>query len=95
MEETTSTWTETDSRDFLDLAEIAVPARGEQIETLLSLIPAEADEEFAVADLCCGEGLFAARLLERYTRARIMALDGSELMRNKAASRLAAYGGYR
>jgi len=32
-------WTETDSRDFLDLAEIAVPARNEQSRLLLHLIP--------------------------------------------------------
>src|SRR6266545_1967019 len=50
-------WTETDSRDFLDLAEIAVPARAEQTRVLLDLIPAERGERFAVADICVGEGL--------------------------------------
>ena len=34
-------WTETDSRDFLDLAEIAVPARAEQRRVLLDLISSE------------------------------------------------------
>ena len=33
MEAKEDGWTETDSRDFLDLAEIAVPSCGKKIET--------------------------------------------------------------
>jgi len=48
MEERTDVWTETDSRDFLDLAEVAVPGRQEQIEMLLQLVPAAQGEDFRV-----------------------------------------------
>jgi tRNA (cmo5U34)-methyltransferase len=85
-------WTETDSRDFIDLAEIAVPARDEQTETLLALVPAEREHAFALVDICAGEGLFCERVLQTYPNSRVVALDGSNLMRRRAASRLDAYG---
>ena len=46
MGERTDVWTEKDSRDFLDLAEVAVPGRQEQIEMLLQLVPAKECEDF-------------------------------------------------
>src|SRR5438132_12478957 len=85
-------WTETDSRDFLDLAEIAVPARAEQTRALLDLIPAAPEEAFTVAGLCAGEGLLCEAILSRFPRSRVVALDGSELMRTKAASMLDNFG---
>ena len=85
-------WTETDSRDFLDLAEIAVPARAEQTRALLDLIPAAPEEAFTVADLCAGEGLLCEAILSHFPRSHVAALDGSELMRTNAASRLAHFG---
>ncbi len=85
-------WTETDSRDFLDLAEIAVPAREEQTRALLDLIPAEPAENFAIADICAGEGLLCERILQAYPGSSVTALDGSQLMRSRAASRLAPFG---
>jgi tRNA (cmo5U34)-methyltransferase len=85
-------WTETDSRDFLDLAEIAVPARAEQTRALLNLIPAQPGDTFTVADLCAGEGLMSEAILRRFPRSDVVALDGSELMLANAASRLATFG---
>lgn len=92
MEERRDTWTEADSRDFLDLAEIAVPAREEQTQALLYLIPADRGETFTVADVCAGEGLLCERILDAFPSSRVVALDGSELMRAKAAARLAPFG---
>ena len=86
-------WTETDSRDFIDLAEIAVPAREEQTEALLALVPAETNDSFALIDICAGEGLLCERVLESYPNSRVLALDGSELMRAQAEARLAAFAG--
>src|SRR5438445_10341814 len=85
-------WTETDSRDFLDLAEIAVPARAEQTRALLDLIPAAPEEAFTVADLCAGEGLLCEAILSRFPRSHVVAVDGSVLMRATAASSLAHLG---
>jgi hypothetical protein len=85
-------WTETDSRDFLDLTEIAVPARDEQTRALLDLIPADPGEAIAVVDICAGEGVLCEAILQAYPNSRVTALDCSELMRGRAASRLAKYG---
>ena len=91
-EERTDVWTETDSRDFLDLAEVAVPGRQEQIEMLLQLVPAAQDEEFRAVELACGEGLLAERLLDRFPRVRVTAFDGSDVMLEAARTRLTRFG---
>ena len=91
MEDRTDVWTETDSHDFLDLAEVAVPGRTEQIEMLLQLVPAEEREDFQAVELACGEGLLAERLLDRFPRARLTAFDGSDVMLNAASKRLARF----
>jgi tRNA (cmo5U34)-methyltransferase len=85
-------WTETDSRDFLDLAEVAVPAREEQIETLLALLPAAADDDFGAVEIACGEGILAERLLQRFPRASLTAFDGSSVMLEAARKRLRRFG---
>ena len=85
-------WTETDSRDFLDLAEVAVPGRQEQIEMLLQLVPAEQGEDFRAVELACGEGLLAERMLDRFSRAQLTAFDGSDVMREAARKRLSRFG---
>jgi tRNA (cmo5U34)-methyltransferase len=92
MEERTDVWTETDTRDFLDLGSIAVPAREEQTEALLALIPAERDETFTLVDICSGEGILCEQVLREYPKSRVLALDGSPLMREKAAARLGTFG---
>jgi trans-aconitate methyltransferase len=93
MEEPTGVWTERDSRDFLDLAEIAVPARQEQTQALLDLIPAERDEAIMLVDICAGEGLLCERVLRNFPNSHVVALDGSELMRAQASQRLLQFGG--
>jgi len=93
MEERTDVWTETDSRDFLDLAEVAVPGREEQIEMLLQLVPAVQDEEFQAVELACGEGILAERLLDRFPRARLTAFDGSHVMLGATRKRLSRFAG--
>ncbi|MDO8615586.1 MAG: methyltransferase domain-containing protein [Dehalococcoidia bacterium] len=88
MTDDQAVWTEADSATFLNLADIAVPSRQEQMDLILSLIPARPDEAFATADIACGEGLLAERLLERFPAARLVAFDGSPLMRERASTRL-------
>jgi tRNA (cmo5U34)-methyltransferase len=92
MEERTDVWTETDSRGFLDLAAIAVPAREEQTEALLALIPAHKHDGFALVDICAGEGVLCERVLQEYPESRVLALDGSPLMRERAGARLTRFG---
>ena len=91
MEEKTDVWTEKDSRDFLDLAEVAVPGRQEQIEMLLQLVPAAQGEEFRAVELACGEGLLGERLLDRFSHVQLTAFDGSDVMLEAASKRLSRF----
>lgn len=85
-------WTEDASAKFIDLANIYVPARHEQIRTLVELIPAEADDEFAVAELGAGGGALARAMLDAYPRCHYLALDGSAVMRAELERTLAPFG---
>lgn len=87
----TDRWDEDTSRTYLDLADVAVPGRREQIDVLLSLVPARGDE-FTVVDVCCGDGTLSEALLDRFSGARLLALDGSDVMRDEARQRLARFG---
>lgn len=93
MPETPQEWTDADSRQFLDLADLITPSRAEQMEMLAALVPARADEPFQVVELGCGGGDLAARLLERFPRARYLGLDGSAAMLETAAERLKPHAG--
>src|SRR6266581_1730075 len=92
MAEAKSVWTEEDSRAFIDIADVAVPGRREQVEMLLSLVPSQAEEPILAAELCCGEGVFAEQLLERFSSCRLLALDGSPVMLESARRRLGRFG---
>jgi tRNA (cmo5U34)-methyltransferase len=86
------TWTEEDSRLYQQLAAVAVPAREEQMATLLALLPFSQDESFCAVELGCGEGLLTAALLECFPQATVVALDGSPEMRVRATDRLQRFG---
>ncbi len=82
-------WDETDSRDFIDLGRFFVPDREEQIAAVLDLIPDPGDG--LLVDLCCGEGLLSRALLERFPRARVLALDLSPAMLAQARATCAVH----
>ncbi|GAC1373275.1 MAG: hypothetical protein NVSMB44_41250 [Ktedonobacteraceae bacterium] len=84
-------WSESDSASFIDLAEIFVPGRTEQIAALLHLVPAQVDEHFTIVELASGEGKLAEAILEKFSACHYVALDGSELMRMRMATRLARF----
>jgi tRNA (cmo5U34)-methyltransferase len=90
MEERTPGWDEHDSHDFIDLGRFFVPDREEQIAAVLDMIPDPGDG--LLVDLCCGEGLLSRALLERFPRARVIAMDLSPAMLEHARAALAAYG---
>jgi trans-aconitate methyltransferase len=85
-------WTEADSKLYQEIAAVAVPAREEQIATLLTLLPFSPADSFRVVELGCGEGFFSLALLECFPQAEIVALDGSEEMRAQAMTRLSVFG---
>src|SRR5947207_5149889 len=82
-------WDETDSREFIDLGRFFVPEREEQIAAILAMLPEPG--EGLLVDLCCGEGLLSRALLERFRRARVLALDLSPAMLEQARATCAAF----
>lgn len=92
MTDTQNSWTETDTQLYQDIAPVAVPARAEQIATLLALLPFNQNDTFRAVDIGSGEGFLSATLLHCFPQARVTALDGSEGMRRQTAKRLTPYG---
>jgi tRNA (cmo5U34)-methyltransferase len=84
-------WTEEDSSTYLAMGEIAVPRRREMTATLISLVPFAEDEAFRIVEIGSGEGLLAEALLDRFARATLLALDGSESMRHAMKSRTSRF----
>jgi tRNA (cmo5U34)-methyltransferase len=87
-------WSEVDSESFLDLGRFFVPEREEQIDTLCSLIPPPRSSggPAHLVELCCGEGLLSAALLDRFPTATVHAYDGSPTMLATASANLAHHG---
>ncbi len=98
MDETTNNtpanqnqWNEESSTTFLDLGELFVPGRKEQMQALLQLIPAHPDETFTVVELAAGGGILAETVLQHFPACHYIALDGSATMRMQMAQRLTPY----
>src|SRR5262245_2378667 len=89
---TESHWSEEASSLFVDLADVFVPSRAEQIATLAALIPAERDEVCTAVELAAGDGSLARAILDAYPRCHYLALDGSDVMREQLSRTLAPYG---
>lgn len=86
-------WTEDSSQVYQELASVAVPARAEQIAVLLTLLPFKRDADFRVVELASGEGYLSAAILTAFPNASVLALDGSETMRQSTAERLQPFAG--
>lgn len=74
-----NTWTEENSRDFIQYGNDFVPFRNEQqriIGELIAPLPPSAN----IVDLGCGAGLLSHHLLENYPQATIYGYDGSPTM---------------
>ena len=79
-------WEEDESQVFLRYGALFVPRRGEQIDTVCRLIPADSNEEFTAVELGAGDGALASAVMSSFTNCRYLALDGSELMRARLQS---------
>jgi tRNA (cmo5U34)-methyltransferase len=77
---TPDTWSEADSATFLDRGKYYVPERELQIRIIAGLLESQGDAA-RIVELCPGEGHLTAALLERFPKAWVLALDGSEAMR--------------
>ena len=85
-------WNEADTQLYQAMAGVAVPARGEQIAALLTLLPFKPEQSFRAVELGCGPGFLAAALLHCFPQAEMIALDGSPGMRAQAETRLKPFG---
>lgn len=72
-------WSEADSATFLDRGKYYVPEREAQTRIITSLLDRQ-PAAMRIVELCPGEGHLTAALLERFSEARVLALDGSEAM---------------
>lgn len=88
MTNSQNSWNESDTQLYQKLAPVAVPARGEQIASLLTLLPFAVTAPFRAVEVGCGEGLLAYALLDCFPQAELVALDGSAAMRSQASRRL-------
>ncbi|MBN2550790.1 MAG: class I SAM-dependent methyltransferase [Anaerolineales bacterium] len=84
-------WSEENSETFIDYGRYFVPDREEQIAAIRDLMPPK-DEPWKALELCCGEGLLAGALLEKYPLCTVVGLDGSPRMLEQAHQNLAGYG---
>ncbi len=92
MADERSEWTEEDSETYRQVASVVVPARQEQVATLIALMPFGREEPFRAVELGCGEGTLACALLDCFPNASLLALDGSPSMLTSARERLRHFG---
>lgn len=84
-------WDERNSANFIDYADIFVPDRAGQVAAICDLIPPPRSGGHIV-ELCCGEGLLAEALLERFPASTLHGFDGSPTMLAAARERLGRFG---
>lgn len=77
---------------FLANANIIVPRRAEQINLISELLPHPVDAAISILDLGAGFGAISEQILERYQRATVTCVDGSQAMVAHATERLRKYG---
>ncbi len=92
MTNSQNSWSESNTQLYQKLAPVAVPARAEQIASLLTLLPFAMPQSFRAVEVGCGEGLLAYALLDCFPQAELVALDGSAAMRRQAGRRLQPFG---
>ncbi|GHD56804.1 methyltransferase [Thalassobaculum fulvum] len=79
MSDTDRRWSETESATYRDLSRYAVPQRERQIALIVDRVGAAAATG-DVLEICCGEGLLTAALLQHLPVGRVFAFDGSDSM---------------
>jgi len=66
--------------------------RNRQFHVIRAFVPKKSDEAFRYLDIGCGDGRLDEVLLQRFTKATAVLLDGSAVMLESARERLKAYG---
>jgi tRNA (cmo5U34)-methyltransferase len=84
-------WGVNASQTFIDYGRYFVPEREQQIETICDMVPPH-NGPFNILELCCGAGLLAGALLERFPNCTVYGYDGSPEMLATARANLVRYG---
>jgi tRNA (cmo5U34)-methyltransferase len=84
-------WSEETSRTFIDYGRYIVPERDYQMQIIAALL-SRLDDSNSILELCCGEGLLAEVLLNKFPSMTVHGFDGSRVMLHKAEERLAQFG---
>jgi tRNA (cmo5U34)-methyltransferase len=84
-------WGASASQTFIDYGRYFVPEREQQIETICDVVPPR-EGAFNILELCCGAGLLAGALLERWPDCTVYGYDGSPEMLTTAQANLKRYG---
>ena len=84
-------WSEVDSASFLAYGDLFVPGREALLDAICSLIDPRVGTG-DVVELCCGDGSLAQAVLERHPTCRVLGLDSSTAMLQRARVRLASSG---
>ncbi len=80
-------------QEYLKLGDETIPARHDQLQVMLSLIPFPQDHPLFVLDLGCGDGILLETILRAFPQSQqAVALDGSPHMIERAVERLCPYG---
>ena len=85
-------WNEQASQMFIDYGRYFVPERERQLQIIVDLVP-RFDGPGTIVELCCGEGLLAEAILDRFPTYTVHGFDGSTEMLQRAQERLARFGG--
>jgi SAM-dependent methyltransferase len=86
-------WQESDSAFFIDRGRVYTPDRDIIARTFLDLIPANENDAFRGVEIGHGQGWLMETILGHYPNAQMIAVDGSDAMRDAAAALLAPYAG--
>jgi tRNA (cmo5U34)-methyltransferase len=87
------TWQESDSELFVDFGRVVTPLRHEIAQTIVGLVPAQADEPFVAVEIGTGQGWLSEALLRAFPTAHAVGLDGSPTMLRHAGELLAPFAG--
>ncbi len=92
MTDPTNKWTDTMSDTYRPFSSIIIPPRAAHPATLLTLLPFQQGDAFRIVELASGEGLLPHAILSAFPNSTLLALDGSERMRETTAQRLNEFG---
>jgi tRNA (cmo5U34)-methyltransferase len=84
-------WNEETSRIFIDYGRYFVPERDHQMQIIAALL-SHLEGPCVILELCCGEGLLAEVLLDRFETFTVQGLVGSLEMLQRVRKRLTRFG---